>query len=106
MFRYERVSLLQRVGFITRAEFHQKSREAANNLRIIKGKWFWAHNSEEYATNKFQSALENIESNTPLQHTNVPAGYTPETWTVDDEMAKERRGIVTNLLANGDWTTK
>ncbi|KAF7524936.1 hypothetical protein G7054_g11258 [Neopestalotiopsis clavispora] len=106
LLRFERVSLIQRMGLINRANFHREGHEEVKTLqsRITQGKWLWAHRSEEYAAENFAPAAAHLVSGSPFRNRNVPPGYVHEAWTLEDQIAREKEGVVDDLHENGDWS--
>ncbi|ETS77146.1 hypothetical protein PFICI_11020 [Pestalotiopsis fici W106-1] len=106
LLRFERVSLIQLMGLVNRANFHREGHEEAKQLqsRIVQGKWLWGHRSEEYAADNFARAAAHLISGVPFQNRNVPPGYVHEGWTLEDQIAREKQGIVVDLTKNGDWS--
>ncbi|KAJ5504132.1 hypothetical protein N7463_007006 [Penicillium fimorum] len=107
---FQRVSVLQRLGFANRREMHCQGGmdEAMRNMTaggpLGMARWIWTHNPEEYAKEKFADALAHLETKTPLEHTNIPKGFKWEPWTVEEELKREREGIAPDLKLNGDWS--
>lgn len=65
----------------------------------------WTHHSEAYAAENFDKARAHLESGTPFQNTNLPVGHQYEDWTLEEEIEKEKLGIVVpDLKLNGDWS--
>ncbi|KAI1460427.1 hypothetical protein F4805DRAFT_465624 [Annulohypoxylon moriforme] len=106
LLRHQRTTLIQRVGLLNRAAWHQD--RADNIMSIVKlmpqGKWMWGHNPERYVVENFQKAREHIETGAPFENTNLPPGHKPETWTLEGEVEKEKSGSVFDPTANGDWS--
>ena len=67
-------------------------------------KWNWIHNPEQYAKEKFAQAFAHLETKAPLEHTNIPKGFTWEPWSVEEELRKEEAGIAPDLKLNRDWS--
>ncbi|OTB08689.1 hypothetical protein M426DRAFT_159593 [Hypoxylon sp. CI-4A] len=108
LLRYQRVSLIQRTGFVNMQYFH---REVDKNDKLVEpplrmGKWLWTHNPEKYATENFAKARDHLEKGTPFENTNLPLGHKWSDWTMEEEFAKQKAGIVTKeeLNRNGDWS--
>ncbi|KAJ5193526.1 hypothetical protein N7449_009668 [Penicillium cf. viridicatum] len=107
LLRYQRVTLVQRTGFTNRRELHTATGELSKHaLDLLRqGKWMWTHNSEAYAAENFDKARSHLESSTPFQNTNLPVGHQYEDWTLEEEVEKEKLGIVVpDLKLNGDWS--
>lgn len=104
--RFERVSLIQRMGLVNRANFHREDDDSAEQLqgRITQGKWLWGHKPEEYATENFAQVADHLLTGAPFQNRNVPPGYVHESWNLADQIAQETAGIVIDLSKNGDWS--
>lgn len=107
----QRVSILQRLGFANRREMHHAGGMDATVKRAAQGSpmgmanWIWTHNPERYATDTFAKALAHLEVGARFENTNIPKGFKWETWTMEEELEKEKQGITTpDLKLNGDWS--
>ncbi|GKT71531.1 FAD binding domain protein [Colletotrichum tofieldiae] len=103
---YERVSLVQKTGFVNRREMHRdmKTITQDGNSPMLQGKWIWSHNPELYAKNNFCAARAAIEAGTDFENTNLPPGHKWESWTMEKELEKEATGVfLQDLKNNGDW---
>ncbi|KAL0938119.1 FAD-binding domain protein [Colletotrichum truncatum] len=104
--RYQRVSLVQKTGFVNRREMHRdmKTITQDGNRPMLQGKWIWTHNPELYATNNYEAAKSAIEAGGQFKNTNLPPGHIWEPWTMSQELEKEASGVfVQDLKTNGDW---
>ncbi|KAI0381983.1 FAD/NAD(P)-binding domain-containing protein [Hypomontagnella monticulosa] len=107
LLRYQRVSLIQHTGFVNMQDVHHEPDKNGTGIPpLLMGKWLWGHNPEIYATENFAKALDHLEKGTPFENTNLPPGHKWSDWTVEEELAKQRAGIITlnELKFNGDWT--
>ncbi|KAI1857553.1 uncharacterized protein JN550_013186 [Neoarthrinium moseri] len=87
------------------ANGYKKAVKVHKLLRFYtKGKWLWTHNAERYATDNFYRAKDHLEIGTPFSNTNLPPGHKPESWTLTEQMEKEKAGLVEDLTSNGDWS--
>ncbi|KAI1856413.1 hypothetical protein JX265_011660 [Neoarthrinium moseri] len=87
------------------ANGYKKAVKVHKLLRFYtKGKWLWTHNAERYATDNFHRAKDHLEIGTPFSNTNLPPGHKPESWTLTEQMEKEKAGLVEDLTSNGDWS--
>ncbi|KAI1462168.1 hypothetical protein F4805DRAFT_475330 [Annulohypoxylon moriforme] len=109
--RYQRVSLLQRTGFANRQEMHREGgmedvvKENKPHGPLSIGKWVWTHNPEKYAAENFVKAQAHLETGAHFDHTNLPIGFKWAPWSMQEEIEKQEKGIVTDLKSNGDWST-
>lgn len=62
----------------------------------------WTHDPVGYAEANYDKALSHLENGTPFENTNLPPGYKYEEWTIEEEMEKEKAGIMTDI--GGDWS--
>ncbi|KAI1209088.1 FAD/NAD(P)-binding domain-containing protein [Annulohypoxylon truncatum] len=107
LLRYQRVSLIQRTGFVNMQNVHREvdAVKSQSNPPMLQGKWIWGHKPEKYATENFAKARAHLESGSPFENTNLPPGHKWSDWTMEDELAKHKAGIDTEALtkSNGDW---
>ncbi|KZL63573.1 fad binding domain protein [Colletotrichum incanum] len=104
--RYQRVSLIQKTGFVNRREMHRdmKTIMSKGKKAMLQGKWIWAHNHELYAKEKYAAARTAIEAATSFENSNLPPGHKWEPWTMAEELEKEASGVFfQDLKTNGDW---
>ncbi|KAI1442024.1 hypothetical protein F5Y02DRAFT_410424 [Annulohypoxylon stygium] len=106
LLRHQRTTLIQRLGLLNRAAWHQDKTDNVKNIRQLmpQGKWMWGHNPERYVVENFRKAREHVETGAPFENTNLPPGHKPETWTLEGEVANEKAGIVFDPTNNGDWS--
>ena len=74
------------------------------NRDLIKprfGTWVWRHDAEEYAVDNFGKVLEHFAGGRPFKNTNIPPGYTPKAWTMDEMIQLENEGKKYEL--EGNW---
>jgi hypothetical protein len=66
------------------------------------GRWINLHDPEAYVYDNYRQCLNHIVSGAPFQNTNIPPGYTYESWTIDEllQAADEERETVDA----GDWS--
>ncbi|KAI1504704.1 monooxygenase [Biscogniauxia marginata] len=108
LLRYQRTTLIQRIGFENRLHLHHKTEnldEGGEQIVFTTGRWHWGHNSEKYATENFEKARAHLETGAPFVNTNLPPGHKWEQWTLAGEIAKEQAGdlLPGDLRQNGDW---
>ncbi len=106
MFRFERVSCAQRMGFKTRENWHHTDWDAVSkNPRLVGkiiGNWLAKHDSEKYAYDNYAACAKHITDGTPFTNTNTPPGYIYEPWTVEDLLKAAREK--TDVQDTGDWS--
>lgn len=105
--RYQRVSILQKTGFVNREELHFADLEGGpdhmkeHNAGFFKiGRWVWGHDPEAYAREKYEEVVKEGEG---FENTNVPPGHVFEDWTMAGEMERMREGRKSGLKTNGYW---
>ncbi|KAI8961357.1 FAD/NAD(P)-binding domain-containing protein [Daldinia sp. FL1419] len=109
LLRFQRVSLIQHSGFVNMQDFHidiDNKKVIQKYPLLLMGKWLWAHNPEKYATENFSKAIAHLRTGSPFENTNLPPGHKWSNWTVEEEMTKQKAGILTmlELKSNGDWS--
>ncbi|KAI1475009.1 hypothetical protein K445DRAFT_321711 [Daldinia sp. EC12] len=107
LLRYQRVSLIQHVGFVNMQDIHIEANKDERKLPpLLMGKWLWAHDPEKYASENFRKAYAHLETGSPFENTNLPLGHKWSDWTVEEELAKQKAGVLTmlELKSNGDWS--
>ena len=111
MDRFERVSILQRTGFINRDELHNVDIAAVaadkKNAKVgffTIGAWVWNHNPEAYARDNYAACLAHLKEGAPFSNTNLPPGHVYEPWNLESETKRMKAGIKSNLKQNGDWS--
>ncbi|CAH0004297.1 unnamed protein product [Clonostachys byssicola] len=87
--RFERVSLIQKLGFqnrhaVTRINLEQATPNEASSWFDMP-EWIWRHNPAEYALEKFAGAEKSVLLDAPFENTNLPPGYKYEAWTMASE---------------------
>lgn len=66
-------------------------------------KWIWSLNPEKYAQDNYAKAAASLVSGGPLfNNSNIPPGYVPKPWTIDEVEAMQKAGGHVELL--GDWS--
>ncbi|KAJ9605889.1 hypothetical protein H2200_009738 [Cladophialophora chaetospira] len=109
--RFERVSILQRTGFINREELHNvdiiaveadKKNATVGFFKI--GRWVWNHNPEAYARDNYAACLAHLTEGAPFTNNNLPPGHVYEPWNLESESKRMKAGIKSNLKQNGDWS--
>ncbi|KAI8625759.1 FAD/NAD(P)-binding domain-containing protein [Xylariaceae sp. FL1651] len=95
--RFERVSTIQKFGFIFRSALHNVDLDLAEKQpELMRGtmnmpEWIWGHDPVQYAIENYEQAERYILEGAPFQNTNLPPGHTYEPWTIAGEMEKENR---------------
>ncbi|KAH7320656.1 hypothetical protein B0I35DRAFT_450412 [Stachybotrys elegans] len=106
--RFERVSALQRFGFVNRQTLHNINvEEFEKNPAIVPMKmsrWIWTHDPVQYAHDNFSKALASIVNGAEFENTNLPTGFKYEPWTIEEELAREEQGLGSTLYSTGDWS--
>ncbi|KAK7745270.1 hypothetical protein SLS62_009823 [Diatrype stigma] len=104
--RYERVSTIQRTGFVNQDILDSVDQVSQHPDAVILkiGSWMWGHLPEKYAADNYRDALAALRSGVPFENTNLPPGYKFREWTMEEEQERQSKGIVSDLRSNGDWT--
>ncbi|KAH7155948.1 FAD binding domain-containing protein [Dactylonectria macrodidyma] len=75
--RYDRASLMQRIGIETRDAWHKTDWEAvAKDARILempRPKWIFGHDCQQYAYDEYDKAVEALNSGVAYKACNVPS---------------------------------
>jgi hypothetical protein len=66
------------------------------------GRWINLHDPEEYVYNNYSQCLNHLVSGASFKNTNIPPGYTYESWSIEEllQAADEERETVDA----GDWS--
>lgn len=108
--RYQRVSVIQQVGIVTRYSLHHVDmsllKEGKNPFQNVfhQGRWIWQHKPEDYARDQFTAALDHLQTGAPFENTNLPKGHVYKDWDVESELRKQAAGVPSQLMTNGDWS--
>ncbi|VUC27376.1 unnamed protein product [Clonostachys rosea] len=101
--RFERVNILQLLGFVNREELHNADVEAimADKTKakigyFTLGSWSWNHDPEA-------KCLAHLTDGKPFQYTNVPPGHAYQPWTLESENKRLKDGAKSDLKSNGYW---
>ncbi|KAF7198547.1 FAD-dependent monooxygenase mdpD [Pseudocercospora fuligena] len=102
LLRFERVSCLQAFG-VANLEARNTKKNGGDNskARVRFGKWIIDHDPENYANEKYESALAHLKTGAPFKNTNIPPGMEYVPWTIDGLIPAHERGEKTVL--DGDW---
>lgn len=99
---------MQRFGFATRQFLHTVDVDAAeeddSKLQLKMSSWIWKHDPVQYARDNYQQAIESVTQGAPFENTNLPPGYKYVPWTIQDELEREEKGLMTELFNTGDWS--
>lgn len=108
--RYERVSTVQRTGFVNQDLLDHLDLDLARarpqDMRVTWGKWMWSHLPEKYAADHFHEALAALKSGSRFVNTNLPEGHVFREWTMEEELERQEKGIRSDFKKNGDWRTQ
>lgn len=98
--RYERVTMIQKTGFVNRELVHrawvelrdggEEGIERGQNEYYKQGQWMWGHKSEEYAAQNYWDALDSLRGGKPFNNTNLAEGMKFEPWTIEGVLAEEK----------------
>ncbi|KAI0490257.1 FAD/NAD(P)-binding domain-containing protein [Xylaria cf. heliscus] len=108
--RYQRVSVIQQVGIVTRYTLHHIDMSLLNEGKnpfehvFHLGRWIWQHNPEDYAREQFAAVLDHLQTGAPFENSNLPEGHVYQDWDVESELKKQAAGVPSRLMSNGDWS--
>ncbi|KAF9631124.1 hypothetical protein BFW01_g1986 [Lasiodiplodia theobromae] len=104
LFRYERATCAQKVGFKNREVFHQADwsvEVAPQTGGTFSGKWLTGHKVEEYVYENYGKAVQHLLVGAPFRNTNSVPGFNFRSWTVRELLEASERGEVDT--DEGDW---
>jgi hypothetical protein len=94
------------MGFVNQETYQLTNWDAvAKNPSAAKAKyggWIWSHDAEEYTYANYGRAFQSIVEGTQFENTNIPPGYTPEPWSIDELLALKEEGK--DIELEGDWS--
>ena len=94
------------MGFVNQETYQHTNWDAvAKNPGAVKakyGSWIWSHDAEEYTYANYGRAFQSIVEGTQFENTNIPPGYTLETWSIDELLALKDEGK--DIELEGDWS--
>lgn len=107
LLRSERVSCCQLLGFANAERLQKTDRESVGqDPRKVQQKvprWVWDHDPEQYADEHYTKAAASLALGAEaFTNSNIPVGYTPKPWTIDEIEKKQEAGQSIEL--QGDWT--
>ncbi|MCJ1405849.1 hypothetical protein MMC11_009079 [Xylographa trunciseda] len=104
--RYDRVSCCQKIGFANQETYHNADRAAAvtnaSGLKPKHGSWIWKHDPEQYALENYEKVVHCLETGEEWMNTNIPPGYKPRPWSIDELSVLKEQGKPIEL--DGDWS--
>ncbi|PIA98391.1 hypothetical protein CB0940_06082 [Cercospora beticola] len=107
LLRTDRVSCAQLLGYVNAArvqktDFEKVGRDPSK-VQHKTPKWLWALDPEAYANDNYSEAAKSLELGAPVfKNTNIPEGYTPKPWTIDEVEESQKAGQPIEL--EGDWS--
>ena len=94
------------MGFVNQETYQHTNWDAvAKNpsaARAKYGSWIWSHDAEEYTYANYGRAFQSIVERTQFENTNIPPGYTPKPWNIDELLALKEEGK--DIELEGDWS--
>ena len=100
------MSCCQLVGFYNLSHQFQPDWKAvptdSNAIKPETGRWIWGHNPDRYTYDNYAKALNHLLSGAPFRSTNIPPGYAPHLWTIEEFLAKLKTGEPIEF--EGDWS--
>lgn len=107
LLRLDRVSCAQRLGFENARRFH-KTDFSSGPVDVSKVQarvpvWIFSHDPEEYTVKNYKEAAECVvKEGRGWVNTNIPKGYVPVEWSLEEVLEREREGKGVEL--EGDWS--
>ena len=107
LIRFDRVSCAQLLGFVNAArvektDFDEVGKDPTK-VQHKTPKWLWSCDAEKYANESYEAAAVSLlPGGKEFKNTNIPAGYIPMPWTVDQLEAMQEAGQPLEL--EGDWS--
>ncbi|KIW20480.1 hypothetical protein PV08_01055 [Exophiala spinifera] len=102
MLRADRISCCQRSGFRNRDTLHNADfgelKKHPERLGEMTGRWITQHDAEQYVYDNWEECVNCLVTGRKFVNTNIPPGYTPKPWSIDDVMHGETRDD------EGEWT--
>lgn len=106
LLRFDRVSCGQRLGWANAERMHKtdfsKGPVDVSKVQSRVPKWLFQHDPEVYAVANYAKAAASIVDGTSFENTNIPPGYVPAAWTMEQVLAREAEGKSIEL--SGDWS--
>ncbi|MCJ1436611.1 hypothetical protein MMC27_005991 [Xylographa pallens] len=103
--RYDRVSCCQKLGFANQESYHSVEKAALaanpNALKPRYGSWIWKHDPEQYAIESYEKVAGCLETGEEWMNTNIPPGYVPRPWSIDELIPLQEQGKPIEL--DGNW---
>ena len=80
----------------------EDARKHPEKLGMAVGQWINQHDAESYVYENYAKCLNHLINGTPFSSTNIPPGYTYETWTIEELLMAAEEGRETTDA--GDWS--
>jgi len=94
------------MGFANQESYHNTDWAAVTvNPGAIKtkyGSWIWKHDPERYALENYEKVLRCLERGEEWVNTNIPPGYVPRPWSIDELIPLQEQGKP--IVLEGDWS--
>nr|POF02485.1 fad-dependent monooxygenase mdpd [Quercus suber] len=103
LLRFERVSCLQAFGVTNKDKMSNSKTDEKKRGKspLHLARWIWDHEPEAYAVAKYDEAVAQLTTGSPMKHTNTPPGLVYKPWTIETLLAAQVRGEPTIL--DGQW---
>lgn len=75
-----------------------------SQMKMRMGRWIWSHDAAGYARENYHKALKSVTEGAIFENTNLPPGHKYDSWTIEDELKREKSGLRTELFDTGDWS--
>ena len=102
LLRFQRISFLQAMGIANQKLRTNDKRHKGQKASVVPGPWFFGHDPEIYASDKYEEALAHVKNGTPFENTNIPQHIKYEPWTIDSLVEAIEYGKHTIL--DEDWS--
>ncbi|MCJ1419423.1 hypothetical protein MMC32_005778 [Xylographa parallela] len=103
--RYDRASCCQKLGFANQESYHSVGKAAvAGNPNALKpryGSWIWKHDPEQYAIESYEKVAGCLKTGHEWMNTNIPPGYVPRPWSIDELILLQEEGKP--IVLEGNW---
>ena len=109
LLRYHRVSCAQKMAFVNAQLLGATTdwnalKKDPKMVRLRFPEWFFRHNPEAYAYEKYGQAFAHLVAGAEFQNTNFPKGHKFVPWTIEEMHQYIADGKRVADLLDGDWS--
>ena len=72
-----------------------------NALKPRYGSWIWKHDPEQYAIESYEKVAGSLKTGQEWMNTNIPPGYVPRPWSIDELILLQEQGKP--IVLEGNW---